>query len=69
MSNDDNFFPKHTPGNGRLRALIDSLNEDQEQLNNNPLYKEGWDEGYQQGKAEAENNARRLIKKLIDLYS
>ena len=69
MSNDDDFFPKHESGKGRLRALLDRLNEDQEQLINNPLYKEGWDDGYQQGRFEAENNARDLIKKLIELYN
>ena len=51
-------------GNGRLRALLESLNEDQDKLNNDPRYREGWDDGYQ----AALQNYRKLTKALAQVY-
>ena len=67
MNNDD-MFPRHEPGNGRLRALLQRLDEDQEKLFKNPLYVEGYDDGYAIGKKEAEEEAKCLVRALTKLY-
>jgi hypothetical protein len=63
MSNDQ--FPQiPSGGNGRLRAMLDSLKEDRSKLDNHPLYKEGFDDGYQ----EAQDNYRKLTDALAKVY-
>jgi hypothetical protein len=48
MNNDENsWIPVPPGGAGRLRALLASIGEDQKKLSENPLYKEGYDDGYQ----------------------
>jgi hypothetical protein len=51
-------------GHGKLRALLAKLGEDQEQLNNDPRYKEGYDDGYR----DAQENYRRLTRALAQVY-
>lgn len=51
-------------GKGKLRALLESLKEDQDKLNNHPIYKEGYDDGY----AASQVNHRRLAKAIADVY-
>lgn len=67
MDNDD-LFPRHTGGSGRLRALLQGLGEDQERLTNDPRYQEGYDDGYTVGRLEAEMEAQCLVRALIKLY-
>jgi hypothetical protein len=57
----DNNIPG---GRGRLRALLEKLGEDQEQLNKDPRYAEGFDDGY----AAAQANHRRLTRAIADVY-
>jgi len=64
MSDNPNFSQGPVGGNGRLRALLDSLNEDQTKLNNHPLYKEGWDDGYR----AAQENHKRLTRAIANVY-
>lgn len=62
----DNLFPQMPQGGkGRLRQLLISLNEDQEKLDSNPVYKEGWDDGYQ----AAQENHRKLSRALAKVYN
>jgi hypothetical protein len=59
-------FPKMPPGGkGSLRAMLDSLKEDQNKLNGHPIYKEGWDDGY----FAAQENYRRLTNALAKVYN
>ena len=51
-------------GRGKLRALLEGLKEDQDKLDNHPIYKEGYDDGY----AAAQANHRRLTKAIADVY-
>lgn len=51
-------------GHGKLRALLAQLGEDQEQLNNDPRYKEGYDDGY----AAALANHKRLTRAIANVY-
>lgn len=67
MSNDE-LFPKHEPGKGRLKALLNQLDEDQEKLFKNPLYVEGYDDGYAIGKKEAERRAQHIISGIVSIY-
>jgi hypothetical protein len=67
MNNDD-IFPRHEPGKGRLRALMQRLDEDQEKLFKNPLYVEGYDDGFEIGKKQAEEEAKCLVRALTKLY-
>ena len=67
MTNDD-MFPRHEPGKGRLRALMQRLDEDQEKLFKNPLYVEGYDDGFEIGKKQAEEEAKCLVRALTKLY-
>ena len=60
------FYPQMPQGGqGRLRQLLDSIKEDQEKLNSHPIYKEGWDDGYQ----AAQENHRKLTKALAKVYN
>lgn len=62
----NNNFPKIPEGGqGRLRQLLDSLKEDQEKLNSHPIYKEGWDDGFQ----AAQESHRKLTKALSKIYN
>ena len=64
MMND--HFPQMPPGgSGRLRALLANLKEDEGKLTENPLYKEGWDDGYQ----AAQENHRLLTQALSKVYN
>ena len=51
-------------GNGKLRALLASLKEDQDKLDNHPIYKEGYDDGFQ----AAQEAHRKLTKALANVY-
>jgi hypothetical protein len=52
-------------GRGKLRALLEGLKEDQEKLDNHPIYKEGWDDGFQAAQAAH----RKLTKSLARVYN
>jgi len=67
MNNND-MFPKHEPGKGRLRALLTRLDEDQDKLFKNPLYVEGYDDGFEIGKKEAERRAQHIISSIVRMY-
>jgi hypothetical protein len=67
MINDD-MFPRPEPGKGRLRALLTRLDEDQEKLFKNPLYVEGYDDGFEIGKKEAERRAQHIISSIVRIY-
>lgn len=69
MDNDDLFPKVPNGGNGRLRALLKQIQEDENEMLNNPLYKEGYDDGYQQGLFEAGENAKEIIRRLVKLYN
>lgn len=63
---DNNHFPQLPPGGGgRLRALLASLDGDQKQLDEDPRYQEGWDDGYK----AAQENHRVLTSALAKVYS
>lgn len=65
----DDMFPQMPDsGKGRIRALLSKLNEDEERLDNNPLYKEGFEDGYEQGKRDAERRAQNIISGLVRMY-
>jgi hypothetical protein len=63
--NNDHFPKMPEGGQGRLRQLLDSLKEDQEKLNSHPIYKEGWDDGFQ----AAQESHRKLTKALSKIYN
>jgi len=67
MNNDD-MFPRHEGGKNRLKALLQNLEMDQEQLTSDPRYKEGYDDGYTVGRMEAEAEAKCLVRALTRLY-
>ena len=59
-------YPKMPPGgSGRLRALLLSINEDENKLNNHPLYKEGWDDGFK----AAQESHKQLASALAKVYN
>lgn len=59
-------FDQYPPGgHGRLRALLAGIQEDEEKLNKNPLYREGWDDGYR----AAQENYRKLTGALAEVYN
>jgi hypothetical protein len=68
MNDENNFMPNHEPGKGRLRALMHRLDEDQEKLFKNPLYVEGYDDGFEIGRKQAEEEAKCLVRALTKLY-
>lgn len=58
-------FPQMPPGGkGTLRAMLASLREDQSKLDEHPIYKEGWDDGY----FAAQENYRKLTNALAKVY-
>ena len=64
--NDGNeWIPGLPGGNNSLKAMLDSLKEDKQKMYDNPLYKEGFDDGHQ----EALMNYQRLTKALHSLYN
>jgi hypothetical protein len=69
MKDKDNFMPRHEPGNGRLRDLLHRLDEDQEKLFKNPIYVEGYDDGFVIGKKQAEEEAKSLVRALTKLFN
>ena len=59
-------YNNHPPGgHGKLRALLASLKEDQAKLDNHPIYKEGYDDGFQ----AAQEAHRKLTKALAKVYN
>lgn len=68
MKDENNFMPEHEPGKGRLKALLNRLDEDQEKLFKNPLYVEGYDDGFEIGRKQAEEKAKCLVRALTKLY-
>ena len=52
-------------GQGRLRALLESLKEDQAKLDNHPIYKEGFDDGFR----AAQEAHRKLTKAIARVYN
>ena len=64
-------YNNHPPGGqGKLRALLESLKEDQAKLDNHPIYKEGYDDGFQAAQ-EAHRTLTKALAKVycIDLWS
>ena len=64
MKDNPNFSQGPVGGSGRLRALLDSLNEDQGKLNTHPIYAEGYSDGY----AAAQENHKRLARAIASVY-
>jgi hypothetical protein len=65
MKDNNNFFPQLPPGGGgRLRALLASLEED-DKLDQDPRYQEGYDDGYR----AAQENHRVLTTALAKVYN
>ena len=63
---DNNHLPLLPPGGGgRLRALLASLDEDDKQLEQDPRYQEGFDDGYK----AAQENHRVLASALAKVYN
>ena len=61
-------FPQMPPGGkGTLRAMLESLRQDQHpfKLEDHPLYKEGFDDGYQVAQA----NHKKLADALAKVYN
>lgn len=66
MRDENNWIPPMPPGGpGRLRALLENLGEDRKKLTEHPLYKEGYDDGYQ----AAQENHRLLTQALSKVYN
>ena len=63
MRDENSWMPPGGPG--RIRMILNSLNEDQKKLTDNPLYKEGWDDGYK----AAQENHRLLTQALSKVYN
>ena len=63
--NNDQFPQMPEGGKGRLRQLLESLNEDQEKLNSHPIYREGWDDGFR----AAQESHRKLTQALAKVYN
>jgi len=68
MKDENDFMPEHEPGKGRLRALMRRLDEDQEKLFKNPLYVEGYDDGFVIGRKQAEEESKCLVRALTKLF-
>lgn len=59
------FTPPFPPGGrGSLRKMLEGLDEDQKQLENHPIFREGYDKGY----ADALENHRQLTAALAATY-
>lgn len=62
----NNHLPQMPEGGSRrIRAMLLQMKEDETRLDNNPLYKEGWDDGYQ----AAQENHRKLASALAKVYN
>lgn len=61
----DQFPQMPQGGNGRLRAMLASLREDQSKLDDHPIYKEGYDDGYN----AAKENYRKLTSAVAKVYN
>ena len=68
MKDKDDFMPKHEPGKGRLKALLNRLDEDQEKLFKNPIYVVGWEDGVVVGRKETERRAQHIISSIVRMY-
>lgn len=51
-------------GRGSLRKILEQMRASDEELKSNPLYKEGYDDGY----AAAEENYKKLFSALSSVY-
>lgn len=51
-------------GRGGLRKMLKEIDADEKELKENPLYKEGWDDGY----AAAEEAYKKLHTALSAVY-
>ena len=51
-------------GHGKLRALLESLKEDQAKLDYHPIYREGFTDGFQ----AAQKAHRKLTRALAQVY-
>ena len=60
-----NYNNQPPGGSGKLRALLESLREDQDKLDNHPIYLEGWYDGFQ----AAQEAHRKLAKALAKVYN
>ena len=59
------FTPPFPPGGrGSLRKMLEDINADENEMKANPLYKEGYDDGY----AAAEEAYRKLHTALSAVY-
>jgi hypothetical protein len=65
---ENSWIPIPPPGAGRLRRLLENLDEDTSKLTTHHLYKEGYDDGYLVGKLEAEEASKCLVRALTKLY-
>jgi hypothetical protein len=61
---DESWIPIPPPGAGRLRRLLQNLDEPAEKLTNHHLYKEGFEDGYRQ----AQDNHKKLLTALSVVY-
>lgn len=61
----DQFPQMPQGGRGRLRAMLASLREDQSKLDDHPIYKEGYDDGYN----AAQENYRKLTSAVAKVYN
>jgi len=60
------FTPPFPPGGrGSLRKMLADINADEQELKSNPLYKEGYDDGY----AAAQENYKKLLTALSAVYN
>lgn len=60
------FTPPFPPGGrGSLRKMLEDLDEDQKQLEEHPIFREGFSAGYQ----AAEENYRKLHTALSAVYN
>lgn len=52
-------------GRGSLRKMLEEMDADEQELKTNPLYKEGYNDGY----AAAEENYKKLHAALSAVYN
>ena len=66
-NNDDenNWMPNLPGGPGRIRIMLSNIGEDQKKLTEHPIYKEGYEDGYQ----AAQENYRLLTQALSKVYN
>ena len=63
----DDIFPKPT-SSAKLRALLRTIDGADEQLTNDTRYQTGYEDGFLMGRAEAQEEAKCLIRALTKLY-